>query len=275
MRTRLAIARSGSALLLFATVLSSGSWALAADEVARVVGVEGSALVRTPGEPSRVARVDEPVFAGDSIVTAKGAGVGLLAGEHYVGVAESTTARIGQTADGAPDVIVEQGRARVLASGSGPAAKLGSPSLVAANAGSDTDVFAFAEKAGLVSMICPAEGPVQANQGGQTLTPGPGECAVAKPGEPAYLADASHGPLPLLADGGAVPLAGDPVARIGEPLPPVALGVEPSPLFESVVDPVRSDPRNPCDLAGSCRSKVPPVSAPPINAPRPGGGPPL
>lgn len=251
---------------------------LAAEEVARVVGVQGSALIRTPGQAARVAQLGQVVFAGDSIATAGGAGVGLLAGRHYIGLAESTTARIQRSADGAPDVFVEKGRARILASGDGAPARLGSETLLAARAGTDTDVFAFAEKPGLVSMICPTEGPVQSARNGQTLTAGPGQCAVAKAGEPLYLADATHPPLPMLADPGEYELAGDPVARIGEPLPPVALGVEPSPLFQDVVDPIRSDPRNPCDMAGSCRAKpaaAPPTFAPPINGPRPGAGPPL
>ena len=252
--------------------------ASAAPEVARVVGVEGAALVRSPGGTSRVVVLDGVIRSGDTLVTAAGGGVGLLAGEHYVGLAESTTARLRQTEEGAPDVRVEQGRARVLASGDGPPARLGSETLIAANAGSDTDLFALREKPGLVSMLCPTEGPVSVGQGAQALTPGPGQCAIAKLGEPLYLADANHPPLPMLANPGGVPLLGDPIARIGEPLPPVALGLSPSPLFQSAVDPLRSDPRNPCDTAGSCRAKVPavpPVAAPPINAPRPGGGPPL
>ena len=264
--------------LLGVLIAVLASTAGAAPEVARVVGVEGAALVRSPGGTSRVVVLDGVIRSGDTVVTAAGGGVGLLAGEHYVGLAGSTTAQLRQTEQGAPDVWVEQGRARVLASGDGPPARLGSETLVAANAGSDTDLFALREKPGLVSMLCPKEGPVNAGQGGQALTPGPGQCAIAKLGEPIYLADANHPPLPMLANPGGALLPGNPIARIGEPLPPVALGVAPSPLFQSAVDPLRSDPRNPCDTAGSCQASVPVapgVVAPPINGPRPGGGPPL
>jgi hypothetical protein len=168
----------------------------------------------------------------------------------------------------------------VLASGEGAAARLGTATLVAANAGTDTDVFAFAEKAGLVAMICPNESAVQAARGGQALSPAKGNCAVAKRGEPLYLADAAHPALEVLADPGGYDVAGDPIARIGDPLPPVALGIEPDPIFATSVDPVLSDVRNPCQgtaCTGSAAlppDPAPPLPpAPPINPARPGQAP--
>lgn len=259
-------------LLVTSVVLSLAHPAQAAEESARVVGVRGSVLAQTPGEEPRLLRFDGAVLAGDKIVTAKGAGVGLLAGTHYVGLDESTTATLGLTASGAPDVHVLSGRARVLASGDGGAARLGTATLLAANAGSDTDVFAFVEKAGLVSMICPNESPVQAARLDQVLTPGQGRCVVAKRGEPLYLADAAHPPLDLLADPDSYDVAGDPTARMGEPLPPVALGIAPRPTFTSGIDPLLDDLRDPCDF-GCPSSAPPPVSSPPINTPRPGAPP--
>jgi len=244
----------------------------AAEESARVVGVRGSVLVQTPGTEPRLLRFDDAVLAGDKIVTAKGAGVGLLAGEHYVGLDESTTATLGLTGRGAPDVHVLSGRARVLASGDGVAARLGTATLLAANAGSDTDVFAFVEKAGLVSMICPNEGPVQAARGAQALPPDLGGGAVAKRGEPLYLADAAHAPLDLLADPDDYDVAGDPTVRMGEPLPPVALGVPPRPLLDTLIDPLLDDLRDPCDLGCPAAGPPPPVM-PPINTSRPGAPP--
>ena len=85
--------------VLFATglALSLAEVAEAGNEAARVVGVRGSALAHTPGEEPRVLSFDAAVFAGDKIVTAKGAGIGLLSGQHYVGLDESTTAIIGLT----------------------------------------------------------------------------------------------------------------------------------------------------------------------------------
>ncbi len=266
-------------LLAGGVALSMANLAQAADEAARVVGVRGSVLAQTPGEEPRLLSFDAAIFAGDKIVTAKGAGVGLLAGEHYVGLDESTTATLGLTEGGAPDLSVETGRARVLASGDGASARLGTLSLLAANAGSDTDVFAFAEKAGLVSMICPNENAVQAARGDQSLTPGKGNCVVAKRGEPLYLSDATHPPLDLIMDPGGYDVAGDPVARIGGPLPPLALGIEPNPIFASSVGPIVGDPRNPCDSPTACQagSLMPGVAAlppaPPINPPVPGAPP--
>ena len=92
-KLRVCLERSSLALLLVLAA-SVGS---AAEEVARVVGVEGSALVRTGSGEPRLVELDGVIRAGDTIVTATGAGVGLLAGQHYIGLAESTTARIGRT----------------------------------------------------------------------------------------------------------------------------------------------------------------------------------
>jgi hypothetical protein len=263
-------------LLVTGLALTIADLASAADEAARVVGVRGSALAHSPGEAPRALTFDAAIFAGDKIITAQGAGVGLLAGEHYVGLDEATTAVIGLTEQGAPSVIVENGRARVLASGTGAPARIGTATLMAANGGTDTDVFAFAEKAGLVAMVCSNETPVEAARAGEALTPGKGRCAVAKRGEPLYLADAAHPPLELIADNGLYDVAGDPNARIPSPLPPVALGLAPDPIFASSVDPLVGDPRNPCDSPAACQagslavipSPMPP--APPINPPVPG-----
>lgn len=269
-----------AALFVAGIALTLADMAQAADEAGRVVGVRGSVIAYSAGEDARVLAYDSPLYAGDKIVTAKGAGVGVLAGEHYVGLDESTTAVLGVTDGGAPDLRVQTGRARVLASGDGAAAKLGTDTLVAANGGSDTDVFAFAEKAGLVSMICANESGVAAARGGNALNAPQGNCAVAKRGEPLYLADAAHSPLDLLADPGGFDVAGDPVARIGGPLPPVALGLESDPIFASSVDPIVGDPRNPCDSPSACQGGAlvpaaapPPPPAPPINPARPGAPP--
>jgi len=267
--------------LVTGMALTLADMAHAADEAARVVGVRGSVIAYSAGQDSRILAHDSAIYDGDKIVTAKGAGVGLLSGEHYLGLDESTTAVLGLTDVGAPDLTVQTGRARLLASGEGAAARLGTETLLAANAGSDTDVFAFAEKAGLVSMICSNEGAVGAARGNQALTPGQGNCAVAKRGEPLYLAGAAHPPLDLLADSGDFDIAGDPGLRIGGPLPPVALGILSDPVFASSVDPLVGDPRNPCDSPAACqmgvlttvRSLPPPAPAPPINPARPGAPP--
>ena len=64
-------------ILLIAVFFSlAAAPSLAAEEVARVVGVQGSALIRTPGQAARVVQLDEVVFAGDSIATAGGAAGG-------------------------------------------------------------------------------------------------------------------------------------------------------------------------------------------------------
>ncbi|MEZ4216534.1 MAG: hypothetical protein R3E88_08655 [Myxococcota bacterium] len=269
-------------LVLIGALIVLAQQALAADgaEVARVVGIRGAVSVQSPGEAARPLGYDGVVRDGDTVATSAGAGVGLLAGSHYVGLDEGTTATIGRAANGAPEVQVATGRARVLDSGDGAPARLGAGALLAANAGGDTDAFAFAEKGGLVSMICPTEGPVTAARGGEALTPGPGDCAVAKAGEPLYPAKAGHDPLELLAQLDGFDPATSPVAMLGRPLPPVALGLGPTTTLATSVDPFGGDPRLPCDSPAQCAAAVTPPAPPnpPVNPPMPGGppgGPPL
>jgi len=272
--------RTGLVSIVLATigaliVLAQQAFAADALPVARVVGIRGEVTAQSPGASPRALAYDSEIYAGDSVATSPGAGVGLLAGGHYVGLDESTTATLGLAANGAPDVQVKAGRARVLDSGDGAAAKLGAGALFAANSGGDTDAFAFAEKGGLVSMICPTEGPVTAARGAEALTPGPGDCAVAKAGEPLYPAKAGHGPLDLLAQLDGFDPATNPVAVLGRPLPPVALGIEPASTLATSVDPFGGDPRLPCDSPANCPAVAPPppIPDPPVNPPMPGGPP--
>ena len=259
---------------LLAAALFAPWPAAAADEVARVIGLLGEAVAQTPGEAPRTLDTDAPIFAGDQLVTSAGAGLGLLAGTHYVGLDESTTATLRVADTGAPALEVAAGRARLLASDDSAAGRLGTNSLVAVDAGIDTEVFAFPEKAGLISMICPNEGTVTASRGPQALASSTGGCSVAKAGEALYPARAGHAPLAMLATPQGFQLAGDP----GLPLPPVALGIGPVALFDAgSPGPFSNDPRLPCDGITCIDPVVPglvPVANPPTNPPIPGMPPP-
>jgi len=264
-RTLWQIALAGAVLILADRAFSAQPL-----EVARVVGVRGSVVATAPGEPSRVLRFDSPVYVGDEIVTARGAALGLLSGSYYIGLDEATTATIGLADTAAPDVEVLAGRARLLDSGGGAAARVSTPGLLAANAGTDTDVFAFPEKGGLVSMICPNEGAVRATRAGEALAPAAGDCAVAKRGEALYAAHADHPSLGVLAETGGFDLAGDPTARLGAPLPPVALGLAAGGGLASDIAAFSDDPRLPCDSPSSCETRGAIVPDPPTNPPMPG-----
>jgi hypothetical protein len=260
------------AAALVLVVALGATTAQAGSEAARVIGVRGQALAQTPGEAPRVLHYDSAVFAGDRLVTSAGAGLGLLAGVHYVGLDESTTATLRMTDTGAPDLEVSVGRVRLLDSGGGAAARLATSGLRAVDAGTDTEAFAFPEKVGLISMICPNEGTVNTTRRGEQLAPGVGDCAVSKPGEALYVARAGNPPLEVLADSQGYPLAGD----TGAPLPPVSLPL-PAIAMVARVEPFRDDPRRPCDGIVCGDTRVSSSQAPPLNPttnPPIGGGPP-
>jgi hypothetical protein len=270
-------------LITFGLALGVAQQSTAA-EAGRVIGIRGSAVASTGAEEARLLAFDSAIEEGDTIVTASDAGLGLLVGSHYVGLDAETTAVLRRTEAGAPDLHVTSGRARVLDSGDGAQARLATNTLLAANAGSDTDIFAFAEKGGLVSMICPTEGAVKAARGGEALTPSAGGCAVAKAGEPLYPAKAGHDPLAMLAHTGGFDPSTSPVVSRGVPLPPVALGLGPVSNLATDVNPFADDPRLPCNAPGACVARLltvavvnpPPPVNPPVNPPGsgtpPGGG---
>ena len=170
--------------------------------IGRVTGVHGRVYAEAPDGTRRLLVDNAPIYPGDRLVTARGGQLGVLSGDHYTGLSDDTELSFALTPGGAPEVRLVRGHVRVLEAGDESApAQVSTPSLQIAKAGGDIEVYAFPEKAYLVSMVCALEGQVQAASiAGGSATVAAGGCAVLKPTEGIYAAGAPAGvPPPILA----------------------------------------------------------------------------
>ena len=197
----------------------------AADDrvIGRVTGVHGRVYAEAPDGTRRLLVDNAPIYPGDRLVTARGGQLGVLSGDHYTGLSDDTELSFALTPGGAPEVRLVRGHVRVLEAGDESApAQVSTPSLQIAEAGSDIEVYAFPEKAYLVSMVCALEGQVRAASiAGESATVNAGGCAMLKPVEAIYAAGAPAGvPPPILAPvsaGPPVSPAGPAAARFASP----------------------------------------------------------
>jgi len=202
----------------------------AADEtIGRVVAVRGEVTAQAPGGEPRTLRCDDPIYAGDQLSTAADGRLGVLSGGIYSGIGEKSAMRIDSTEAGAPSLDLQRGHLRVVdaESGAQAPARLETPGLVAQNAGHDTEALVFPEKAWKVSMVCAYDDPVAVTRAakGDGTSAEPGTCAVDKPREPLFTAQATHPRLPVIQDDChlAAPVAGGALDYFGSPAD-VALG---------------------------------------------------
>ncbi len=256
--------------------------ATAEPEVAgRVVALTGSAKALAADDSARPLACHDPIFVGERVVTDTGSRIGVVSAAVYTGLNEDTKVRFAQER-GLPHLELQKGHLRVVDTGSGDAARVDTPGLRVRTADRDTEAFAFGEKTGTLSMVCPWEAGVTVERLGQAREHrhvGAHECGVGKPGEALFTTTANHERLPVLARScGAQATAG-----------PVELRFTPSSVaFESapevpVVAAKFEDTRQPCDIGGEAcvLSVVPPGTLPgPGGPPLPGtppgpGGPPL
>jgi hypothetical protein len=256
--------------------------AWAADPVGRVSAVSGTATARSSDGKVRTLKCNDPIYADDEVRTAAGSSVGLFVGDYYAGLDERTIAGVRANRDGSPRLLLRDGHVRLLDGGSRAGATLQTPGLLAANSGRDTEGFAFREKAWVVSMICPRAGAaavsrlVNGVRTGEGMSAGSGTCAVGKPTEPIYSADASHAPLAVASNYCPLPplAALGASSRFGDPLPAVALGLPsvdagpPAGAFDAGTPGVT---RMACDVGCGLATLVGKSNAPLAGGP-PGGG---
>lgn len=231
-----------------ALLLVAGSPALAAETAAKddtvgvVVAVRGEVTAQAPGGTPRRLECNDPIYAGDHIVSSEGAALGVMSQGVYAGMNQSTSLRFGTTETGTPDLSLEGGHLRMIESDSPNPGRIETPGLLARDAGEDTEALVFPEKRGVVSMVCPREGDVDvtAPSGGDSTQADAGQCAIHKPKEPVFTSKASHDPLGIIDDTcRAVPVAGGVTPHFSDPASDVALG----------------------DVAGSAPSVGPPIAA--------------
>lgn len=240
-RPRAAAAACGLALL-------AAGPGLAADrpEIGRVAAIEGIVYAQAPGEVLRRLSCDDPVFDGDQLLTEEDAAVGVLSEDFYTRLDQSTDMQMRVAAGGAPALDLRRGHLRLVdESATRAEGTIDTPGLTAAEAGRDTEAFAFPEKAWVVSMICGYEDPVDVarrDEPGETAAGAPRSCNVGKPREPIYTAPASDEQLPILARERCAGAPRFPVAdRFERPpvalAPPVAAPPPGSPVLAATADP--------------------------------------
>ncbi len=203
--------------------------ALAEETIGRVVAVRGQVTAESPDGTSRSLQCDDPVYAGDVLKTPAEGKVGILAGGVYAGIGEKSEMTMAATDGGAPDLDLKAGHLRILDSegGAGGSARISTPTLLAYDAGDDTEALVFPEKVAMVSMVCAYDAPVTVTRSavGDSTRADSGQCVVAKPKESLYTAAASHPRLPVIDDdcGAPTPVAGTALDHFGTPAD-VALG---------------------------------------------------
>jgi len=222
----------------------------AAEGLGEVWAVDGSASV----EGRDVERGDG-IAVGETVTTGEDSRLGVVAGELYVQLDPSSTVRFERGPDGRVVVVLEAGRARIVDTREDPAAAAAvTAEGGAANlAGADVEVYVLDEKAGRYAMFCTWDAPVVVARDARRLAVDPGDCALVKPGEPAYLARGHAHQIPLAGIDG--PEGVYRVAR-GSFLAPVAAG----PLLAGFPGPVAPPglDRDPCHDPGSgCAGDTP------------------
>ncbi|RIK97866.1 MAG: hypothetical protein DCC71_21465 [Proteobacteria bacterium] len=197
-------------------------------------------VVAVTGEPTRALPECEPsplgcgstIHAGDQIVTGPGAHVALESADRYVQIGPDAKVITRATSDGAPDLAVEQGAVRVIATSaigtdaaSAAVARVATPQLRTDAAGADTIASAGAaggsaicSYAGPVAVVPIGGGPVRIAgraedpDGTPDVAAGPAtlaanDCVVAGGG--ASAAAAPDAPVVSIADVGSCDLAGE------------------------------------------------------------------
>jgi hypothetical protein len=186
---------------------------------------------------------------GDHLITGAGASVAFEIEQTTVYVGPDSVLRVSTNADGAPELLLEEGRVRVVDPDDavGPGRRLATPGLVSVGHG-DTEANA---PAGAASSICEFARPIALGDGTHTLEPG--TCAG-----PNFAASAVAGLGVSLLDAGRCDLAD---ASRFDPTD-VAAGPIPSPFPSPLVPP----PPSPVCQAGTC-TPFTPVTPPTPPAP--------
>jgi hypothetical protein len=240
--------------------------------VGQVTAISGEVSAVRDGGTPRALSCGDAVFEGESVVTAPGAGAGLLLGDDVLAtVGESSSLQVGRTPAGTPDATLAKGSVRVIDARAGAQpARLAAGSAAARVAGGDAEAYVLAEKAGGYAMFCEWDSPLAVDRGSESRTASPSQCVIAKPQEPLYVADAHQDRMPAGPD--SCPPGG--IAELGPHFPAVAArDVAAGPPAAFSAGPLDSPiwDLKPCDTPGAvCSSSDVVVVEPPGE---PGGGP--
>ncbi len=254
-----------TALLLCSAPLAAG-----AQVVGHVASLDGVAVAERPGQEPRTLACRDAVHAGERIVTADGAKVGVLVGDVLTRIGENTSVALDAGADVLANLTLEVGEIRVLdprEGATGAPVELAALDARARVAGNDAEAYIFAEKTGEYAMLCEWDTPLAVSRADEKAVAGPGSCVIAKGNESLYEAEAHDvrmvTPEDETCDFGTPYLAANLLTPVDVAAGLVAVG----PVLPSGPSaPLRS----PCDTPGSrCQGADPFV----IVEPPPGGGP--
>jgi hypothetical protein len=229
-------------------------------EVGRVATLHGDVFAERPGEEPRRLGCRDPIYGGERIVTGEDARVGLLMGDLLAHVARQSALRVSER-DGEADLRLERGALRVIDPRSkGAEARLALLDAGAEILGNDLEAYLLDEKTGGFAMLCEWDAPLPVARGPESKLAEPGECVIAKPLEPLYVADAHEerlgSPAEDLCPLGPLFSALELVSPTDAAAPPPS---DPWSAIPSFSDLPR---RSPCDVPGSgCRSAFEPVAA--------------
>ena len=239
--------------------------------IGTVVAMSGPVSIASPGCAPALAECGTALHAGQHLITGGGASVGMLAGNHYVQIAEGSRVAVATTDAGATRVAVEAGTARVIDVGAqpGPGLEVTTPRLASTNPGADVVAAAPAQGPGT---ICSYADPIEVRQGDRVTSVPAGSCigATSGPSAPPIVTPGPTG-LVALTSGPSVPplsiagvarcdvAAGDPgVSNVASGPVTALLPPNPAPLPPPVY----------C-VGGSCSPNPPPP--PPPTSCCPGG----
>jgi hypothetical protein len=83
---------------------------------------------------------------------------------------------------------------------SGAPARLAVLDAHAAVVGNDAEAYLFSEKVGPYAMLCEWDAPLPVSRGSEQKSAAPGECVIAKPKEPLYVASGHDVRIPAVAE---------------------------------------------------------------------------
>jgi len=157
----------------------------AAEAIGHVAAVAGSPSAAAAEGTERPLVCGADLYGGDRITTDATSRVGLLLGDALAYVGEDSDVAV--AADGT--LHVNAGKLRMIDPIAGDlGARIAAVDTEAVIRGNDAEVYVLTEKTGRYAMLCEWDEPLPVARGEEAKVAQPGECVIAKPGEPLYTA---------------------------------------------------------------------------------------
>ena len=238
--------------------------AQAADQVGTVSSVAGEATAQQPGAEPRALACGDPVYVGDTLRTGPGSRVGVQLDDVATHLDASSRVVLGRTPESMPAARLESGKVRMIdPRDAGAPAGLAVLDAHAAVMGNDAEAYLFSEKVGPYAMLCEWDAPLAVSRGSEQKTADPGDCVIAKPKEPLYVANGHDVRIPAVAD---VCAPGPELASLNSPLNHLTPAdvAAPGPMMAGNAGFGPVNPASgafpgyqPCDVGSACPQPIP------------------